>query len=77
MASVETRRRASDGGTSYRVRWRLGGTRDGRWQSETFSTYRRADMFRQDVERAGHGWPPNWVKGIGYVRVRPFRDHGL
>ena len=36
MAYIEKRRR-TDGGISARVKWRLGGTRDGAIQLEVFS----------------------------------------
>ncbi|HVF03770.1 MAG TPA: site-specific integrase [Frankiaceae bacterium] len=68
MAAIRPRRR-SDGGTSYTVRWRLGGARDGAWQSETFHARQPARDFKADVEDAGHQWPQGWVKGAGYVRV--------
>lgn len=66
MAQISSRERA-DGSTAYRVRWRLGGTRLGEWQSETFSNETRAEAFLLDVEEAGHQWPKGWVKGRGYV----------
>ena len=68
MAAIRPRRR-SDGGTSYTVRWRLGGARDGAWQSETFHARIPARDFKADVEAAGHQWPQGWVRGVGYVRV--------
>lgn len=67
MASVHPRPR-SDGGTSYQVRFRLGGARDGAVQSETFTTRERAEVFRLDVDEAGHYWPRGWLKGEGYVQ---------
>jgi len=66
MASLQTRVR-SDGVPSYRVRWRLGGARDGEWQSETFSSQARALSFKEDVEESEHMWPRGWVKGAGYL----------
>jgi hypothetical protein len=69
LASIRTRRRA-DGGKSYEVRWRLGGTADGAEQSETIRDDKiAARNFAQDVDDAGHQWPPGWVKGFGYVRI--------
>jgi len=74
MASIEQRRR-SDGGLSARVRWRLGGIRDGQRQVETFSAgtdeqnLARAAGFRKMVEAAGQQWPDGWVKGEGFVRT--------
>ncbi|WP_426595625.1 tyrosine-type recombinase/integrase [Cellulomonas sp. McL0617] len=67
MAALIDARTRSDGGISYRVRWRLGGTRAGSWQSETFSTRERAASFKLDVDDAGQMWPDGWVKGRGWV----------
>ncbi|MDI9836203.1 site-specific integrase [Streptomyces sp. KAU_LT] len=57
--------------TSYRVRWRLGGARDGAWQSERFegdeAGAEAAEVFCQAVNDAGQQWPPGWVKGEGYI----------
>lgn len=47
MAWIEQKRR-SDGGTSAVVRWRVGGTRSGRTQTETFG----AGSDEQNVARA-------------------------
>ena len=75
MAWIEARKRAA-GGTSCTVRWRLGGTRDGRPQNETFGAgsdaqnAARADGFKRMVEAAGNNWPEGWVKGEGFVKVR-------
>ncbi len=75
MAYIEQERR-SDGGTSYAVRWRLGGTRSGRKQRETFSAgtdaqnKARAEGFRDMVTAAGEFWPDGWVQGRGFVRER-------
>ena len=73
MAWIDEKKR-SDGGVSARVVWRLGGTRDGAYQSETFSAgsdaqnLARADGFKKMVEAAGQRWPEGWVKGEGFVR---------
>lgn len=73
MAWIEKRKRG-DGGVSARVVWRLGGSRDGAYQAETFSVgtdaqnLARADGFRKMVEAAGQYWPDGWVKGEGFVR---------
>lgn len=74
MAWIEAKKRG-DGGTSCTVRWRLGGTRSGRPQNETFATGSdaqnagRADGFQRMVEAAGDRWPEGWVKGSGFVRA--------
>ncbi|TIC89099.1 site-specific integrase [Nocardioides sp. GY 10113] len=73
MAWIEKRRR-SDGGTSARVVWRLGGFREGARQVETFAAgsdeqnLLRAEGFRKMVDAAGQRWPEGWVKGEGFVR---------
>jgi len=73
MAWIERRTR-TDGGVSARVKWRLGGVRDGAVQLEVFSAgsdsqnLARADGFKQMVEAAGQRWPDGWVKGEGFVR---------
>jgi len=57
-----------------RVVWRLGGTRDGAYQAETFGAgtdarnLARADGFKKMVDAAGQRWPDGWVKGEGFVR---------
>ncbi|MEW2568429.1 site-specific integrase [Streptomyces sp. NPDC047070] len=53
--------------TSYRVRWRLGGARDGEWQHERFEDEASAEIFRDAVNEGGQQWPPGWVKGKGYI----------
>jgi hypothetical protein len=79
MAWIERKKRG-DGGTSAGVRWRLGGTRTGPVQSETFSAgtdvqnLARAEGFKRMVEAAGHEWPDGWVKGMGFVRPRGDSD---
>ncbi|CUR54633.1 hypothetical protein NOCA2200023 [metagenome] len=73
MGWIEKKRR-SDGGVSARVVWRLGGGREGPYQSETFSVgtdaenMARADGFKKMVEAAGQRWPDGWVRGEGFVR---------
>lgn len=73
MAYIEEARR-SDGGTSYVVRWRLGGSRTGAKQRETFGAgtdaqnKARAEGFRDMVTTAGEHWPEGWIKGRGFVR---------
>ncbi len=75
MASVEAKLR-KDGGTSFVVRWRQGGTRAGQPQNETFgagsdaANAAHADGFKRMVEAAGNYRPQSWVKGAGFVRER-------
>lgn len=79
MASVI--KRVRKGGVHYQVKWRLGGARDGVWQSETFIDRRAAAKFKSDVEAYDHAWPDGWVKGHGYLRpgddVSPSGIHPL
>ncbi len=62
MAWIQSKKR-SDGGVSARVVWRLGGTADGAYQSETFGAgsnaqnRARADGFKKMVDAAGQRWP--------------------
>ena len=65
MASIVNRKR-KDGSTGYKVQWRLGGSRSGPWQSETFDDRRAAAKFQVQVEANGHRWPDGWVKGVGF-----------
>src|SRR3954452_17126617 len=67
MATIKTRTR-TDGTRSFQVPWRLGGSRDGGWQAETFGTRRDARAFALDVEAAGHDWPADWGPGVRYMR---------
>jgi len=74
MAWIEKKPRA-DGGTSARVVWRLGGSRGGAYQSETFSAgtdavnAERARGFKSMVDAAGQRWPPRFHEiGEEYVR---------
>src|SRR4051794_27953434 len=78
MATIVARER-KDGTTGYKVQWRLGGTRDGLWQSETFENRRAAAKFQSRVEAHGHLWPDGWVKGRGFVDavVEPAETHPL
>ena len=77
MAWIEQRTR-SDGGRSAVVRWRLGGSRTGRVQTETFGAgsddLARAAGYNRMVEAAGQEWPDCWVKGEGFVRPRSTDD---
>ncbi len=59
MAWIEKKQR-SDGAVSARVVWRLGGTREGDYQSETFGAggdaqnLARADGFKKMVDAAAN-----------------------
>ena len=73
MASIVNRRR-KDGTIGYKVQWRLGGSRTGPWQSETFDDRRAAAKFQAQVEANGHRWPEGWVKGVGFATRVPTAD---
>jgi hypothetical protein len=61
-------KRVRSGGMHYQVKWRLGGARDGVWQSETFVDRRAATKFKADVETFDHAWPEGWVRAHGYLQ---------
>ncbi|WP_423833379.1 tyrosine-type recombinase/integrase [Streptomyces manipurensis] len=67
MASVHPRKNRAGEITSYQVKWRDGGGRDGRGQSETFEDDVQAAVFKAAVDEAGNRWPPGWVKGRGFI----------
>jgi integrase len=67
MAYIAKRKNKADEVTSYQVKWRLGGARDGEWQSERFDDEGSAEVFKAAVDDAGQQWPPGWVKGRGYI----------
>ena len=69
MASLVSRPR-QDGSVAFKVQWRLGGSRHGSWQSETFDDRREALRFQALVEAHRHLWPTGWVKGWGF-QARP------
>ncbi|MEV7584370.1 tyrosine-type recombinase/integrase [Streptomyces erythrochromogenes] len=71
MASVHPRKNRAGEITSFQVKWRDGGGRDGAWQSETFEDQDSAGVFKTAVDEAGQHWPPGWVKGQGYIAAQP------
>ncbi|MFF9521978.1 hypothetical protein ACF1DV_08325 [Streptomyces achromogenes] len=66
MAYVQERKR-SDGEVSYIVRWRAGGARAGKNESEIFTAPVAAERFRDLVNGHGQQWPPGWIRGHGFV----------
>jgi hypothetical protein len=85
VATID-KRKTSTGNTRYRVRWRLGGLRNGDWQSETFEQKAPALTFKLAVEACDHHWPENWIRGSGWASAAPapvtaepilFRDYTL
>ncbi|QKW07018.1 site-specific integrase [Streptomyces sp. NA04227] len=67
MAYVQPLKNKHGEVTSYRVKWRAGGARDGDWQGERFDDETSAGVFKDAVDEAGQQWPAGWVKGQGYV----------
>ncbi|MGW1544064.1 hypothetical protein ACWCPM_28130 [Streptomyces sp. NPDC002309] len=71
MAYVKAMENADGEVTSYRVRWRKGGARDGLGESERFDGdevgREAAELFCAAVNDAGQDWPPGWVKGKGMI----------
>lgn len=62
MASLVSRPRR-DGTTAHKVQWRLGGSRDGAWQSETFDDRRQALKFRALVGASRGVACSEWLDG--------------
>lgn len=67
MAYIERRPPHKDGTNVYRVKWRLGGGRDGRKVYEQFTNLDDAKEFKKLVDDAGQQWPTGWVPGSGFV----------
>ncbi|MFI0934682.1 tyrosine-type recombinase/integrase [Streptomyces sp. NPDC021019] len=67
MAYVQAVKNEAGEPTSYRVKWRAGGARDGGWEGERFLEKPDAEVFRDAVNAAGQQWPTGWVKGKGYI----------
>lgn len=67
MAYVSARANSAGIVTSYQVRWRQAGGRDGKDESERFLDSTAAEAFRDEVNLAGQRWPAGWVKGKGYI----------
>ncbi|MFI9204010.1 tyrosine-type recombinase/integrase [Streptomyces sp. NPDC053048] len=70
MASIRHRQTAR-GVDTYRVVWREGGKRDGKWQGENFTDVKSAERFRDLVNGHGQQWPTGWVKGVGFTAPEP------
>lgn len=67
MAYIETKER-KDGGLTHVVRWRAGGARNGKRDSEVFDDLTAAERFRDLVKGHGEQWPPGWIRGRGFVQ---------
>ncbi len=68
MAQLITNK-LSDGTESYTVKWRLGGTREGKPQRQALNSITRAARFKQMVQDAGHQSPGGWIKGHGFAEA--------
>ncbi|MEU1309424.1 site-specific integrase [Streptomyces cinnamoneus] len=66
MASIVERPKA-DGSITYQVRWRDGGGRSGKIQTELFGDIDAADQFKRLVDAHRQQWPPGWIRGRGFV----------
>ena len=55
MASIEKRTSKVGRTTTWRVKWRVGGTREGAWDGETCDDLTTARHFKALVEVAGEG----------------------
>jgi integrase len=67
MASVHPRKNKAGEITSWQVKWRLGGGRAGKGQTERFDDEPSAAVFKEAVDAAGQQWPTGWVKGKGFI----------
>ncbi|MFE6379254.1 tyrosine-type recombinase/integrase [Streptomyces roseolus] len=73
MASVHARKNRDGEITSYQVKWRDAGRREGdpQWATEKFDGddegAAAAAIFKEAVDEAGQRWPAGWVKGRGYI----------
>ncbi|MEW2164338.1 site-specific integrase [Streptomyces sp. NPDC007084] len=76
MASVHPRKNKAGDVTSYQVKWRLGGARDGLWQTERFNDEPSAQVFKDAVDEADQQWPLGWVKGRGYITAEQAAQEG-
>ncbi|MGH8837221.1 MAG: hypothetical protein ACRDWG_19835, partial [Actinomycetes bacterium] len=56
-------------GTTYRVRWREGGGRDGKPAAAVFDYQADAVTFKGAVDAAGQSWPAGWRR-VGSTAVR-------
>ncbi|WP_424891866.1 tyrosine-type recombinase/integrase [Streptomyces sp. XH2] len=69
MASIVERPKA-DGTITYQVRWRDGGGRTGKVETENFDTHEAADHFKDLVNAHKQQWPHGWVRGQGFVEEK-------
>jgi integrase len=70
LATIEQRRTKNKRVTHYRVKWRTGGTREGKWDGEPFDDYAEAKKFKALVEVHGQHRPPAdelLARGFGHL----------
>ncbi|MFB7930558.1 hypothetical protein ACFC4C_15755 [Streptomyces sp. NPDC056039] len=65
MAYIRTNERLG-GDPSFTVMWRVGGSRTGKTQRETFDDEEAAKRCRDLVNGHGQHCPPGWTKGVGF-----------
>ncbi|MFI2078281.1 tyrosine-type recombinase/integrase [Streptomyces triculaminicus] len=76
MASIVERKKV-DGASTYQVRWRNGGGRGGKVETENFATQDEADQFKELVNAHRQRWPHGWVRGRGFVEEPDAPDDPL
>ncbi|MEU2510502.1 tyrosine-type recombinase/integrase [Streptomyces syringium] len=82
MASIVERPK-SDGSLTFQVRWRDGGSRGSKIETENFPDIESAEQFKKLVDAHGQHWPHGWVRGQGFVEEpavpgdRPFVEWAL
>ena len=70
VASIETRRSKNGKVTTYRVKWRTGGGRDGGWDGRTLDSLGEAKILKSLVDAYDQQWPPADVlieRGLGFL----------
>ncbi|MBH1932926.1 site-specific integrase [Streptomyces sp. AV19] len=70
MASIVERPKR-DGTSTFQVRWRDGGGRVGKVETENFDSEDAAEQFKDLVNAHRQHWPPGWVRGVGFVEEKP------
>ena len=77
MATIE-KRTSRSGMSTWRVKWRTGGRRDGVWDGETCDDFTTARSFRALVEAAGEQRPPGYPRGCRGKKTQTIVDvHGV
>jgi hypothetical protein len=75
MASID--KRGKPGRHTWRVKWRVGGTREARWDGETCDDLKTARHFKALVEAAGEQRPAGYPKGCRGHRVADVASEAL